>query len=156
MLKCIIFSLLVVSALVVLGFGTADAQQNLAQQAYGIFEQNCLNCHGEHGAFTEEIIIERTALIETGVVVPKRPGASALYQRLIEKRVEKRMPLGQPPLSPAAIDTIRRWIQAGAPNWADTLNQIVLSLPPRKCLRRLRSMSTRWHHLTAPTPVILR
>ena len=120
MLKCIIFSLLVVSALVVLGFGTADAQQNLAQQAYGIFEQNCLNCHGEHGAFTEEIIIERTALIETGAVVPKRPGASALYQRLIEKRVEKRMPLGQPPLSPAAIDTIRRWIQAGAPNWADT------------------------------------
>ena len=120
MLKCIIFSLLVVSALVVLGFGTADAQQNLAQQAYGIFEQNCLNCHGEHGAFTEEIIIEHTALIETGVVVPKRPGASALYQRLIEKRVEKRMPLGQPPLTPAAIDTIRRWILAGAPNWADT------------------------------------
>ena len=120
MLKCIIFSLLVVSALVVLGFGTADAQQNLAQQAYGIFEQNCLNCHGEHGAFTEEIIIERTALIETGAVVPKEPGASELYQRLIEKRVERRMPLGQPPLTPAAVDTIRRWIQAGAPNWADT------------------------------------
>ena len=120
MLKCIIFSLLVVSALVVLGFGTADAQQNLAQQAYGIFEQNCLNCHGEHGAFTEEIIIERTALIETGAVVPREPGASELYQRLIEKRVERRMPLGQPPLTPAAVDTIRRWIQAGAPNWADT------------------------------------
>ena len=102
MLKCIIFSLLVVSALVVLGFGTADAQQNLAQQAYGIFEQNCLNCHGEHGAFTEEIIIERTALIETGAVVPREPGASELYQRLIEKRVERRMPLRQPPLTPAA------------------------------------------------------
>ena len=120
MLKCIIFSLLVVSALVVIGFGTADAQQNLAQQAYGIFEQNCLNCHGEHGAFTEEIIIKRTALIETGAVVPREPGASELYQRLIENRVERRMPLGQPPLTPAAVDTIRRWIQAGAPNWADT------------------------------------
>ena len=120
MLKCIIFSLLVVSALVVLGFGTADAQQNLAQQAYGIFEQNCLKCHGEHGAFTEEIIIEHTALIETGAVVPRKPGASDLYQRLIEKRLERRMPLGQPPLTPAAIDTIRRWILAGAPNWADT------------------------------------
>ena len=120
MLKCIIFSLLVVSALVVIGFGTADAQQNLAQQAYGIFEQNCLNCHGEHGAFTEEIIIDHTALIETGAVVPREPGASELYQRLIEKRVERRMPLGQPPLTPAAVDTIRRWIQAGAPNWADT------------------------------------
>ena len=49
---------------------SVDAQQNLAQQAYAIFEQNCLNCHGEHGAFTEEIIIEHTALIETGRSCP--------------------------------------------------------------------------------------
>ena len=137
MLKCIIFSLLVVSALVVLGFGTADAQQNLAQQAYGIFEQNCLNCHGEHGAFTEEIIIERTALIETGAVVPREPGASELYQRLIEKRVERRMPLGQPPLTPAAIDTIRRWILAGAPNWADTTESDSPFITPKKMLETI-------------------
>ena len=108
---------LIVSALVILGIGTSDAQQNIAQQAYAIFEQNCLNCHGEHGAFTEEIIIEHTALIETGAVVLGKPGASELYKRLIEKRIEKRMPLGQPPLSPAAINTIRRWILAGAPDW---------------------------------------
>ena len=93
------------------------SQDDLAQQAYAIFERNCLNCHGEHGAYTEEIIIEHTTLIETGAVVPRRPGVSELYKRLIEKRVEKRMPLGQPPLSPAAINTIRRWIQAGAPDW---------------------------------------
>ena len=53
-----------------LGFGNAYAQQNLAQQAYAIFEQNCLNCHGEHGAYIEEIIVEHTSLIETGAVVP--------------------------------------------------------------------------------------
>ena len=137
MLKCIIFSLLVVSALVVLGFGTADAQQNLAQQAYGIFEQNCLNCHGEHGAFTEEIIIEHTALIETGAVVPKKPGASELYQRLIEKRVERRMPLGQPPLTPAAVDTIRRWILAGAPDWADTPESDSPFITPKEMLESI-------------------
>ena len=113
--------LLILLTLGILGFGTADAQQNIAQQASAIFQQNCLNCHGEHGAFTEEIIIEHTALIETGAVVPRRPDASELYQRLIEKRVEKRMPLGQPPLSPAAIDTIRRWILAGAPDWENFL-----------------------------------
>ena len=113
--------LLILLTLGILGFGTADAQQNLAQQAYAIFQQNCLNCHGEHGAFTEEIIIEHTALIETGAVVPRRPGASELYQRLIEKRVEKQMPLGQPPLSPDAIDIIRRWILAGAPDWDEHL-----------------------------------
>ena len=137
MLKCIIFSLLVVSALVVLGFGTADAQQNIAQQAYGIFEQNCLNCHGEHGAFTEEIVIEHTALIETGAVVPRKPGASELYQRLIEKRVERRMPLGQPPLTPAAVDTIRRWILADAPNWADTPESDSPFITPKKMLETI-------------------
>ena len=104
---------LMVLTFVSLGF----SQDDLAQQAYAIFERNCLNCHGEHGAYTEEIIIEHTTLIETGAVVPRRPGVSELYKRLIEKRVEKRMPLGQPPLSPAAINTIRRWIQAGAPDW---------------------------------------
>ena len=40
-----------------------------------------------------------------------------LYKRLIEKRFERRMPLGQPPLSPAAINTICEWILAGAPSW---------------------------------------
>ena len=28
-------------------YHNVDAQENLAQQAYTIFEQNCLNCHGE-------------------------------------------------------------------------------------------------------------
>ena len=102
-------------------FHSVDAQQNLGQQAYAIFEQSCLNCHGEHGAFTEEIIIEHTALIETGAVVPGKPAIeSELYRRLLENDPAKRMPLGQPQLPPAAILTIGRWIQAGAPNWEDT------------------------------------
>ena len=94
-----------------------DAQENLAQQAYAIFEQNCLNCHGQHGAYTEELIIEHTALIETGAVIPGNPNDSEFYRRLIETTVAKRMPLGQPPLTPAALDTVQRWILAGAPNW---------------------------------------
>ena len=67
----IIFVCLLTSILV--NFHSVDAQENLAQQAFAIFQQNCLNCHGEHGAFTEEIIIEHTALIETGAVVPGNP-----------------------------------------------------------------------------------
>lgn len=96
------------------------AQGTLAQQAYAIFQQNCLNCHGEHGAFTEEIIIEHTALIETGAVVPGNPIQSTLYTRLLEKDPAKRMPLGQPQLSGEAILTIGNWIQAGAPDWTAT------------------------------------
>ncbi len=78
---------LMVLIFVPLGFSQVD----LAEQTYAVFEQSCLNCHGEHGAFTEAIIIDYTALIETGVVVAGKLGASELYQRLIEKRVEKRI-----------------------------------------------------------------
>ena len=107
----------IVLALAILVPKNTDAQENLAQQAYAIFQQNCLNCHGEHGAFTEEIIIEHTALIETGAVVPGRPIASELYKRLLTNDPAKRMPLGQPQLPAAAILTIGNWIQAGAPDW---------------------------------------
>ena len=107
----------IVLALIILVPKSTDAQENLAQQAYAIFQQNCLNCHGEHGAFTEEIIIEHTALIETGAVVPGRPIASELYKRLLTNDPAKRMPLGQPQLPAAAILTIGNWIQAGAPDW---------------------------------------
>ena len=113
---------------------SVDAQQNLAQQAYAIFEQNCLNCHGEHGAFTEEIIIEHTALIETGTVVPRKPIESELYRRLLVKDPAKRMPLGQPQLPPAAILTIGNWIQAGAPSWEGTSATDISFITPKKML----------------------
>ena len=83
-----------------------------------IFEQSCLICHGEHGPYTEELIIQsRQELVDTGTVIPGNPDGSIFYQRLIETAIEKRMPLGQPPLPPEAIQTIRQWIQAGAPDW---------------------------------------
>ncbi len=111
------YILLIVLALIILGLKNTDAQENLAQQAYAIFAQNCLNCHGEHGAYTENLIIAHTALIETGAVVPGKPIASELYKRLLTKDPVKRMPLGQPQLPAAAILTIGNWIQAGAPDW---------------------------------------
>ena len=99
-------------------YQSADAQENLAQQAYLIFEKSCLGCHGPHGAFTEQLIIESAAsLIATGAVVPGKPIDSTLYTRLLEKDLTKRMPLGQPQLPTAAILTIGNWIQAGAPDW---------------------------------------
>ena len=113
--KCIF---LVILTFVMLGFGTARAQENLAQEAYAILQQNCLGCHGEHGAFTEDLIIDRATLIASGTIVPRNPNASEFLKRLIEDTPEKpRMPWGLPALSPDAIETIRQWIAAGAPNW---------------------------------------
>ena len=100
------------------GYQSVEAQQNLAQQAYAIFQQSCLGCHGEHGAFTEDLIIEHTNLISTGVVIPGNPEASEFYKRLIENTPEKpQMPWGAPPLTPIALNTIQQWIQTGAPSW---------------------------------------
>ena len=116
---------------------TVNAQQNLAQQTYAIFEQSCLNCHGEHGGFTEEIIIEHMALIETGTVVPGKPIESELYKRLLAEDEAKRMPLGQPRLPAAAIQVIGDWILAGAPNWEGTSATDVSFITPKQMLETI-------------------
>ena len=107
----------IISALIGFGFDTSDAQQNIAQQAYAIFQQDCLNCHGPHGAFTEQIVIDSAVgLIGSGAVVPGNPLQSELFTRLLDADPAKRMPLGGQ-LSEDAILTISSWIQAGAPSW---------------------------------------
>ena len=114
------YMFLVILTFVMLGFGTAQAQENLAQEAYTILQNNCSICHGEHGHFSEDLLIEWTSLIETETVIPGDPNASEFYRRLIENTPEKpRMPSGAPALSVDALTTIRRWIEVGAPNWED-------------------------------------
>ena len=100
-----------------LGFGSVSAQQNFAQDAYSIFQQNCLNCHGPRGSAKHDLLIGSAAdLIASGVVVQGKPGESELYTRLIEADPAKRMPSGgQLPLT--QIQKIEQWIEAGAPSW---------------------------------------
>ncbi len=117
---CIGFCFFTLSHLLPLSLSgfNVSAQQPIAQDAYAIFEQKCLICHGPDGAYRETLLIEHTPLIENGTVMPGNPEASELYKRLLTTDTAKRMPLGSPPLSAPAIDTIRRWILAGAPDWA--------------------------------------
>ena len=106
--------------LFIMGYQTVSAQQQIALDTHAIFQQSCLICHGPDGAYKETLLIEHNALIEKGTVVPGNPEASELYNRLLITDTAKRMPLGQPQLSTQAIDTIRNWILAGAPDWAAT------------------------------------
>ena len=99
---------------------TTYPQQQIAQDAYAIFEQSCFNCHGPEGSFKESLLIDHNVLIQNGTVVPGNPDTSELYNRLVITDVAKRMPLQQPPLSAQSINTIRNWILAGAPDWAAT------------------------------------
>ncbi len=109
-------------ALIVLVFiiGSQNVSAQIAQDAYAIFERSCLICHGPDGAYRETLLIEHNALIGEGSVVPGNPDASELYNRLLTTDLAKRMPLAQPQLSTQAVDTIRNWILAGAPDWAVT------------------------------------
>ena len=97
------------------------AQQQIAQDAYAIFEQSCLICHGPDGAYKETLLIEHNALIkENGSVVPGNPETSRLYKRLLGEGGPL-MPLGGPPLPDSQIETVKNWILAGAPDWAAPL-----------------------------------
>ena len=109
----------VISLLIfIVGFQNAHSQQQIAQDAYAIFEQSCLICHGPDGAYKETLLIEYNALItENGPVVPENPEASRLYKRLLGEGGPL-MPLGGPPLPDSQIQTVKNWILAGAPDWA--------------------------------------
>ena len=123
-MKHLTYICLVFLTFIALGVSPTDAQQNVAQEAYAIFENSCLSCHGPNGPYTEQLVIESAAqLVESGAVVRWVPIQSEIYTRLFEEDAAKRMPLGQPPLSAAAIQKIGAWIQAGAPSW-DVVHEV--------------------------------
>ena len=94
---CIITCLLILA----LGQQVVYAQQPLAQQAFAIFEQHCLDCHGEFGSYSDVLTIKHKDLIEDRAVIPGQPDASELYLRLLgDTDSGSQMPLGQEPLDP--------------------------------------------------------
>ena len=112
------FCLIICLLMLALSQHVASAQQPLAQQAFTIFEQHCFDCHGEFGSYTDALLIKRAHLIVDRAVIPKQPDASRLYLRLLgDADTGSQMPLDQEPLDADEIATIRRWIEAGAPDW---------------------------------------
>ncbi|MDE0504412.1 MAG: leucine-rich repeat domain-containing protein [Candidatus Poribacteria bacterium] len=117
-----------------------SAQSQLAQDAYAIFEASCLNCHGPDGAFRETLLIEHSELIDRGTVVPGNPNASELYKRLLGPTENgAQMPSGQEPLPAQSIETVRRWILAGAPDWTITPTTLRRFITPREVLTSIES-----------------
>ena len=111
---------LIVLLMFIVGSQNVHPQQQIAQDAYAIFEQSCFICHGPAGSFKESLLIDHNTLIQNGTVIPGNPDASELYNRLLTTDIAKRMPFNQSQLPAQAIDTIRNWILVGAPDWAAT------------------------------------
>ena len=122
------------------------SQQQIAQDAYAIFEQSCLICHGPDGAYRETLLIEHNTLItENGPVVPGNSEASRLYKRLLGEGGQL-MPLGGPPLPDPQIETVKNWILAGAPDWAATPTTDSRFISPGETLNTIET------HLMSLTP----
>jgi cytochrome c553 len=89
-----------------------------AKEVRPILAARCYQCHGPEVQQNGLRLDSLAALLKGGaygpVVVPHKSGESRVIRRLLAQE-RPQMPYGGPPLSPAEIESIRKWIDAGAP-----------------------------------------
>jgi Planctomycete cytochrome C/WD domain, G-beta repeat len=107
---------LVFLAAAVAAFG-ADAP-SLTKDLQPIFEANCAGCHATNVKMGSLDLDSYASILKGGnhgaVVVPGKSAESRLYL-MISGKMTPAMPLGNKPLAVGDIETIRAWIDAGAP-----------------------------------------
>ena len=116
------------------------AAPDFVRDVQPILAASCVRCHGpakQKGKLrldTREGMLARAASTAP-CVVPGDPAESPVYENLVERDPMHRMPKESDPLPAAEIDTIRRWIEAGA-----ALAGGPRAWPPRRarCLGRPR------------------
>ena len=101
---------------------TAEATANapdFARDVQPILAATCIRCHGEAKQKGKLRLDTREGMLSGGeygpVLVPGEPGESPIYKNLVARDPVHRMPQESDPLPAAEIETIRRWIAAGAP-----------------------------------------
>lgn len=95
----------------------ADAP-SLVKDVQPIFEANCAGCHATNVKMGSLDLDSYAAILKGGnhgaVVVPGKSAESRLFL-MISGKLTPAMPLGNRPLAAGDIETIRKWIDAGAP-----------------------------------------
>lgn len=88
---------------------------SFAKDVLPVFQKNCVTCHGsiKNAGLDLQTYASVMKGSQNGPVI--KPG-KASDSLLVEFVVAGRMPRGGPPLSPAEIQTIRGWVEAGAPD----------------------------------------
>jgi hypothetical protein len=101
-----------------------------------LFQQHCLKCHGgvrRAGGLSLSVMSGAHLTGDSGkaMIVAGQPEQSELFRRVTTTGADERMPAEQPPLNPAQIDTLRRWIEEGA-KWPKhwSFASIQTRLPP--------------------------
>ena len=105
-------------SLVLLTLLPALRAQDFSKDVAPILSANCLGCHNSSQKLGGLLLDSYDALNKGGahgpVVVPGHADQSRLYLRITAKE-QPQMPFGAKLMSAAEIETIRKWIDAGAP-----------------------------------------
>src|SRR5436305_906820 len=88
-----------------------------------ILRKNCTVCHSERKLSEPEVsaglALDKPEFVRKGgkvpVLVPGKPDRSLIVTLLTTKDLKRRMPLDADPLPESDVATIRRWVEAGAP-----------------------------------------
>jgi len=101
-----------------------DAPVDFGRDIQPIFRENCYGCHGPSQQIRGIRVDQRRSLMPNRVgannarIIPGNSEGSRLYLALTGRQGVQMPPAG--PLSPAQIEIVRRWIDAGA-DWPDSL-----------------------------------
>ena len=100
------------------GMARADDSTDNAERAADVLRQHCAACHTGPKARGGVTILDRAALLSSGVVVNNNREKSELWQLAACGT----MPPGdRPKLAPEDIAVLGKWIDGGAPVMIDTL-----------------------------------
>ena len=107
----------------------ARAEDLFLEKVAPLLERRCLSCHNDNDRKADFSMQSHRHLVESGFVVPGKPQDSHLLDVLVPdaKGTEPEMPKDSDPLTDAEVDSLRRWIAAGAEWPADfTLSEPVI------------------------------
>jgi serine/threonine-protein kinase len=93
----------------------ASGNSPLPAQVKEIFRTHCFECHGGSKTNAGVKILDQPLLLAKNKVVPDKPDESPLFQFITAQDDSVMPPQGQPRLGAEDVETVRRWIAAGAP-----------------------------------------
>jgi len=100
------------------------AEPNFNRDIRPILSENCYLCHvpylKHHGVHLRHDVLEEAVAVRDGAaaIVPGNPNQSGIIRRILSKDPDFMMPppaAHHPAVPPAQVDTLKRWIAAGAP-----------------------------------------
>jgi WD40 repeat protein/mono/diheme cytochrome c family protein len=109
-----------------LSVSVAHAQptsESLAERSEKILRQHCHSCHGLDGSIEGgmNFILDARRLVARKMVVPKKPGQSALLQRIRDGEMPPAD--AETEITAAEVEVLRRWVTEGAARFGEEVGQ---------------------------------